>query len=101
MTGKLEPLGNPVQNGPKWFCAVEMIRLATDRDWLHKATKEIAKYLRKKCERRLTPALLYPQQNHKVQGEKITMLTSSNNFRLSFTQQALDMLPKSGIFKLD
>ena len=27
----------------KWFAAVEMIRLAADQDWLHKATKEIAK----------------------------------------------------------
>jgi hypothetical protein len=31
-------------NAPKWFAAVEMIRLAADQDWLHKATKEISKY---------------------------------------------------------
>ena len=37
------------------FAAVEIIRLATDQDWLHKATKEIAKYWRKKRERRISP----------------------------------------------
>lgn len=41
--GKLTPLGDPAPNAPKWFAAVEMIRLATDQDWLHKAKKEIAK----------------------------------------------------------
>src|ERR1051325_9311661 len=42
--GLLEPLGNPVQNSTKWFCAVEIIRLATDREWLHKATKKLSQY---------------------------------------------------------
>ena len=46
--GKLTPLGDPAPNAPKWFAAVELIRLATDEDWLHKATKEIAKHWRKK-----------------------------------------------------
>lgn len=50
--GKLTPLGDPAPNAPKWFAAVEMIRLACDQDWLHKATKEIAKYWRHKRERR-------------------------------------------------
>jgi len=35
---KLTPLGDPAPNAPKWFAAVEMIRLAVDQDWLHKAT---------------------------------------------------------------
>jgi hypothetical protein len=52
--GKLTPLGDPAPNAPKWFAAVEMIRLAADQDWLHKATKEIAKYWRYKRERRQT-----------------------------------------------
>ena len=51
--GKLTPLGDPAPNAPKWFAAVEMIRLAADQDWLHKATKEISKYWRNKRERRL------------------------------------------------
>jgi hypothetical protein len=46
--GKLTPLGDPAPNAPKWFAAVEMIRLAADTDWLHKATKEISKYWRNK-----------------------------------------------------
>ncbi|HKW29801.1 MAG TPA: hypothetical protein VJT54_10725 [Verrucomicrobiae bacterium] len=50
--GKLTPLGDPAPNAPKWFAAVEMIRLAADQDWLNKATKEIAKYWRHKRERR-------------------------------------------------
>ena len=49
--GKLTPLGDPALNAPKWFAAVEVIRLATDQEWLHKATKEIAKYWRNKRER--------------------------------------------------
>ena len=50
---KLTPLGDPAPNAPKWFAAVEMIRLAADKDWLHKATKEISKYWWHKRERRL------------------------------------------------
>jgi hypothetical protein len=52
--GKLTPLGDPAPNAPKWFAAVEMIRLAADQDWLHKATKEISKYWRLKRERHQT-----------------------------------------------
>jgi hypothetical protein len=44
--GKLTPLGVPAPNAPKWFAAVELIRLAADQDWLHTATKEISKYWR-------------------------------------------------------
>jgi hypothetical protein len=49
--GKLIPLGDPAPNAPKWFAAVEIIRLATDQDWLHKATKEVAKFWKIKRER--------------------------------------------------
>ena len=30
--GKLTPLGDPAPNAPKWFAAVEMIRLAADKN---------------------------------------------------------------------
>jgi hypothetical protein len=50
--GKLTPLGDPAPNAPKWFAAVEMIQLAADPDWLHKATKEVARHWRNKRERR-------------------------------------------------
>ena len=56
--GKLTPLGDPAPNTPKWFAAVEMVLLAADRDWLHKATKEIAKYWRCKRERHQAPETL-------------------------------------------
>ena len=51
--GKLTPLGDPAPNAPKWFAAVEMIRLAADQDWLHKATKEVTKFWRNKRERHM------------------------------------------------
>jgi len=50
--GKLTPLGDPAPNAPKWFAAVEVVQLATDRDWLHRATKEVSKHWRDKRERR-------------------------------------------------
>jgi hypothetical protein len=50
---KLTPLGDPASNTPKWFAAVEMIRLAGDEDWLNKATREVPKYWRQKRERRM------------------------------------------------
>jgi hypothetical protein len=49
--GKLVALGDPAPNAPKWFAAIEVIRLAADRDWLNKATREVAKYWRHKRER--------------------------------------------------
>jgi hypothetical protein len=54
--GKLTLLGDPAPNAPKWFAAVEMIRLAGDHDWLHKATRKISKYLKNKRERNRTYA---------------------------------------------
>jgi hypothetical protein len=48
---KLIPLGEPAPNAPKWFSAIEVIRLAADEDWLNKATKEVSKYWRHKRER--------------------------------------------------
>ena len=53
--GKLTPLGDPSPNAPKWFAAVEVIRLAADQDWLHKATKDVAKFWRNKRVRRQSP----------------------------------------------
>ena len=55
--GKLTPLGDPAPNAPKWFASIEIIRLATDQDWLHRSTKEIAKHWRNKRERFVNPML--------------------------------------------
>ncbi len=49
--GRLTPLGEPAPNAPKWFAAVEVVRLAADREWLHKATKEVARHWRNRRER--------------------------------------------------
>jgi hypothetical protein len=54
--GKITPRGDPAPNAPKQFAAVEMIGLATDQDWLLKATKEVAKYWRHKRERQSASA---------------------------------------------
>ena len=51
--GKLKPLGDPAPNAPKWFAAIEVIRLAADREWLNKATREVSKHWRHKRERRV------------------------------------------------
>jgi hypothetical protein len=53
--GKLTPFGDPAPNTPKWFAAVEIIGLAMNRDWLHRATKEIARHWRIKRKRRANP----------------------------------------------
>jgi len=56
--GKLQPLGDPAPNAPKWFAAIEVIQLAADRDWLHKATREVSRYWRYKRQRRAKPAAI-------------------------------------------
>jgi hypothetical protein len=53
--GRLKPLGDPAANAPKWFAAVEVIRLAADREWLNRATREVSKYWRYKRVRRGGP----------------------------------------------
>jgi hypothetical protein len=73
--GKLEPLGDPAPNAPKWFAAVEVIQLASDREWLHKATKEISKYWRNKRERRTVPRSCSRSGRHdtvQFAGEKVS-----------------------------
>jgi hypothetical protein len=59
-TGKLVPLGDPAPNAPKWFSAVAMFRLAMDEDWLHKATRDLAKYWKHKRARRQAGPLTSP-----------------------------------------
>jgi hypothetical protein len=54
--GKLTPLGDPAPNGPKWFGAVEIIRLAADTEWLSRASREVSKYWRHKRERQAKTA---------------------------------------------
>lgn len=37
----LKPLGNPAQNGTKFFCAADVLELLKDRSWLVKVTNTI------------------------------------------------------------
>ena len=65
--GKLTALGDPAPNAPKWFSAVELIRLAADRDWLSRASREVSKYWRhkrKRCSR--PPMVSSPGENRTV-----------------------------------
>ena len=64
---KLVPLGDPAPNAPKWFAAIEIIRLATDKDWLNKATKEVSKYWKhKRRRRRNSRRAIIPMNREKV-----------------------------------
>ena len=48
----LVPLGNPVQNSPKYFATVDIVARSEDRDWLSKATGSLAKYWLRKNQKR-------------------------------------------------
>lgn len=47
-TRLLKPLGNPVQNGIKYFCRSEVAELAKDRVWLSKMTQTISLHWHKR-----------------------------------------------------
>jgi hypothetical protein len=40
----LKPLGEPAQNGHKFFPSAEILALAQDRQWLDKATKIVQRH---------------------------------------------------------
>jgi hypothetical protein len=40
----LKPLGSPAQNAHKYFSSAEILQLSTDRDWLDKATRSVARH---------------------------------------------------------
>lgn len=42
--GLLKPLGKPAANGHKFFSTVEILDLSTNREWLDKATRAVAKH---------------------------------------------------------
>ena len=70
--GRLTPLGDPAPNAPKWFAAVEVIHLAGDKEWLHRATKEVSKYWRRKRERREQPRpVINGRKNGEIHAEKV------------------------------
>ena len=44
----IKPLGNPAQNGVKYFASAEVASLAADAEWLHKATAAVQRFWRAK-----------------------------------------------------
>lgn len=44
----LKPLGTPAQNGIKHFSSAQVLQLAADPEWLHKATAAVQKCWRAK-----------------------------------------------------
>jgi hypothetical protein len=53
----LKPLGNPPQNGVKFFATMELIELMKERNWLARVTITINQHWRRKnalCKRRIS-----------------------------------------------
>jgi hypothetical protein len=73
-SGKLTPLGDPAPNAPKWFAAVEIIRLAMDKDWLHKATKEVSKYWQ--CKRNRGQARQWTKTDRRLARKNVSPKSS-------------------------
>ena len=48
----IKPLGNPPQNGIKFFATKEVLELAQDAKWLHKATVAIYQHWHQRNARR-------------------------------------------------
>lgn len=48
----LKPLGQPPENGTKFFAATEILELVKDKAWLARVTNTIHQYWRGKNERR-------------------------------------------------
>ena len=61
--GKLTPLGDPAPNAPKWFAAVEMIRLAGDQEMAAQGHQGVIQVLaRQACAPSISAALDAPNQ---------------------------------------
>jgi hypothetical protein len=78
--GKLTPLGDPAPNAPKWFSALEVLRLAADQDWLHKSTREISKYWRHKRERSGCPRPFGKKSSAKTSPDSSPRTSPSEQF---------------------
>jgi hypothetical protein len=48
----LKPLGNPPQNGTKFFATKEVLELAKDEKWLHRVTLAIYQHWHKRNARK-------------------------------------------------
>lgn len=59
----LSPLGNPSQNGVKYYCANEIEALSKQRDWLNAASKAVTKFRKAKNARQVMDAALNSTKN--------------------------------------
>jgi hypothetical protein len=59
--GLLAPLGKPAPNAPKWFAAIQIVRLATDAEWMNRATQRLSAHWRKKRARLQTGSPIGPR----------------------------------------
>jgi hypothetical protein len=48
----LKPLGNPAQNGGKFFCTADVLELLKDRAWLVKVTNTITQHWQRQNSRK-------------------------------------------------
>ena len=54
----LKPLGNPAQNGHKYFSKVQILELAEDPDWLDRATRAIARFFQQRNRKTEHPSVM-------------------------------------------
>jgi hypothetical protein len=52
----IKPLGNPPQNGSKYFASVDIVELARDRTWLAKMSNAITQHWHRQNARRRVPS---------------------------------------------
>jgi len=57
----LKPLGNPAQNGSKFFCTADILELLQDRSWLIKMTNTINQHWQRQNARKKSPSLNGPE----------------------------------------
>jgi hypothetical protein len=53
----LKPLGNPAQNGAKFFCTDDILEILKDRSWLTKITNTINQHWQRQNNRKTMVAL--------------------------------------------
>ena len=74
----LKPLGNPPQNGVKFFSSTEVAELAKDRNWLAKMTHTICHHWRERNFRQKSHHRMNPLQS---EGHGVKAIESDQNER--------------------
>jgi hypothetical protein len=70
----LKPLGNPPQNGTKYFSTAEVAELTKDRSWLSKITQTISQHWQKR--------------NARLKGRVPGSLRNSGSFHMGLSEAA-------------